>query len=661
MDQMLFIFLVVTIHADPLQKPSFKVITSEEKNENNITKLYLESFNNSLTQIKTLQCENNCNYKGKSNQRCSCSENCIYFGDCCIDAPVNATTAQKWSCFGTLNTGEYYYMISTCKEFWENREIEIMCRNNSAENSLRTLPVSNKHTGETYRNIYCAICNNDFNVIPWIITSNSNISSGLRNGTVMKIIPDYEYAPSLKSCSSNVGLISTCRDGAIDPKCYTFYAPVITSDMKMYKNRYCARCNGDFTTLECLVELNTNSVRVFFETDYSYSLLLDIDFLNGGNIVGKMEKCPSLHIYDPWKERCVNVICPSNSLECSSKNSCKKYSKEEYNKLKNDSIYLTEAEIILDESNYKMLKNGDVLLCNDYFHEKFVSKFGKYHSYLTVVCTTVSLICLFLKILNYACSKRPRKLPKVIICYLSISLFSAQLLFLVTIDKIYYYTLCMVSAIATHYAFLASFFWNNVLSYDLWCTFSTLSAVKPIYSKTRIIKYSIYGWLTPALIVSTAIIFEYALPYTVLKPNYAHSVCWFSNKIALLVFFALPVALLLIINTVFFITTAVRISILSKTTKIAHENGTAKDKVRFQLYIKLALIMGMTWIFGFIAAYSGNDVIWYLFIISNSLQGVYIFVAFTHFKLPNRIYFKRSSCSSSTSYSTQISSSSTRI
>ena len=39
--------------------------------------------------------------------------------------------------------------------------------------------------------------------------------------------------------------------------------------------------------------------------------------------------------------------------------------------------------------------------------------------------------------------------------------------------------------------------------------------------------------------------------------------------------------------------------------------------------------MGFTWIFAFSAAFTGVAAIWYIYIIINSLQGLYIFFAFT--------------------------------
>ena len=38
--------------------------------------------------------------------------------------------------------------------------------------------------------------------------------------------------------------------------------------------------------------------------------------------------------------------------------------------------------------------------------------------------------------------------------------------------------------------------------------------------------------------------------------------------------------------------------------------------------------MGFTWIFGYIAAFTDVEALWYIYIILNSLQGVFIFISF---------------------------------
>ena len=46
------------------------------------------------------------------------------------------------------------------------------------------------------------------------------------------------------------------------------------------------------------------------------------------------------------------------------------------------------------------------------------------------------------------------------------------------------------------------------------------------------------------------------------------------------------------------------------------------------LFFQIASLMGFTWIFGYIAAFTGVVALWYIYIILNSLQGLFIFISF---------------------------------
>ena len=46
------------------------------------------------------------------------------------------------------------------------------------------------------------------------------------------------------------------------------------------------------------------------------------------------------------------------------------------------------------------------------------------------------------------------------------------------------------------------------------------------------------------------------------------------------------------------------------------------------IMFQIASLMGFTWIFGYIAAFTDVEALWYIYIILNSLQGVFIFISF---------------------------------
>ena len=54
---------------------------------------------------------------------------------------------------------------------------------------------------------------------------------------------------------------------------------------------------------------------------------------------------------------------------------------------------------------------------------------------------------------------------------LTLALFTALLVFSFGVSLVDPPDLCMAIAILLHYLYLSTFFWNNVMAYDVWATF----------------------------------------------------------------------------------------------------------------------------------------------------------------------------------------------
>lgn len=78
-----------------------------------------------------------------------------------------------------------------------------------------------------------------------------------------------------------------------------------------------------------------------------------------------------------------------------------------------------------------------------------------------------------------------------------------------------------------------------------------------------------------------------------------------------------------------FISIAHMIYVTTSNTKKLNDHAVGSTIRRnFRLYWRLSLIMGLSWIFGLIASYIENEYLWYSFIFLNTLQGLFIFIAF---------------------------------
>lgn len=130
--------------------------------------------------------------------------------------------------------------------------------------------------------------------------------------------------------------------------------------------------------------------------------------------------------------------------------------------------------------------------------------------------------------------------------------------------------------------------------------------------------------------------------------------CWIRSGSANLIFFGLPIAIILIVNALFFFVTIYNI----RRKKIAQKQSSLRRFSRVKLpgdedvkfYIQMAVIMGFTWIIGFFLTSIRwpNDtelyiifyILTYAFIILNASTGVLILFAFLFKKEVKKLYKK---------------------
>lgn len=142
---------------------------------------------------------------------------------------------------------------------------------------------------------------------------------------------------------------------------------------------------------------------------------------------------------------------------------------------------------------------------------------------LTLISTTLLIMCL----VTYALFGELRNIPGWNIINLTMALTLAQISFMVSsfvddIDRL----MCFFNSLTTHYGYLASFFWMNVIAFDLFRNFRDKASHVLIHSltlKDRLPKYAIYGWITPLVIVIVAVVVDLSLmnKSSMYRPCYA--------------------------------------------------------------------------------------------------------------------------------------------
>ena len=247
-------------------------------------------------------------------------------------------------------------------------------------------------------------------------------------------------------------------------------------------------------------------------------------------------------------------------------------------------------------------------------------------------CLVISLICLLIHLTVYSFVPKLRNLPGKCLMSLSFALFLTASSYIVSFnvqispDNLF----CLFSALIRLYSLLAAFFWMSVMAFDVYKTFKCSirsSRCCNHYRKYNFFKYSIYAWTIPAGIVMMTAIIQKNLPLNhPLNPAYGLHHCGISHLEALLIYFLLPVGIILFGNVVLFILTVRQLIATTDEIKLANRSS-AKDKLIW--FIKLVIVLGLTWIFCLTANFVDIPYVKYPFIVLEGLHGALIFITFT--------------------------------
>ncbi|XP_049779046.1 G-protein coupled receptor Mth2-like isoform X4 [Schistocerca cancellata] len=235
---------------------------------------------------------------------------------------------------------------------------------------------------------------------------------------------------------------------------------------------------------------------------------------------------------------------------------------------------------------------------------------------------------------------RLRNLHGYIVCCYSLSLLLAYVSLGSTqiASRFMNDTECVTLAFIIYFSFLASFFWLNVMCFDIFWTFSGFRSLRGTARERehkKFIIYSIYSWGCPLILLSVTLVMQFHndIPDGLLRPQFGVKRCWFPDDITILAYFYGPVGVLVLCNIILFILTAIRIAQLKRETAMLKGTDSRRhdddNRQRFNLYLKLFLVMGVNWSMEVISGLVGGpEYVWYVTDICNTLQGVLIFVIF---------------------------------
>ncbi|XP_050447946.1 G-protein coupled receptor Mth2-like isoform X6 [Cataglyphis hispanica] len=213
--------------------------------------------------------------------------------------------------------------------------------------------------------------------------------------------------------------------------------------------------------------------------------------------------------------------------------------------------------------------------------------------------------------------------------------------------------ICITLAFVIQFSFLASFFWLNVMCFDIWWTFGGFRSLQGSVKqreKKKFIIYSIYAWGSASIFTIVCAIMDFVpnVPESFIRPEFGAERCWFRTNDAKALYFYGPMGITVFCNICLFISTALKIVRHKKDTALHLRSSESRrhddNKQWFNLYLKLFIVMGINWSMEIVSWLFDKSVptyIWYLTDLTNALQGLIIFIIFVWKEKIKRLLLKR--------------------
>ncbi|KAF7703631.1 adhesion G-protein coupled receptor D2 isoform X2 [Silurus meridionalis] len=241
---------------------------------------------------------------------------------------------------------------------------------------------------------------------------------------------------------------------------------------------------------------------------------------------------------------------------------------------------------------------------------------------LTFIGSGASLCALVVTLMLLTMLDIPKSERTSIHKNLAISLTFAQIVLLCSGSAIHNKVACTMVAALLHLFFMAAFSWMLVEGLLLWSKVVTVNLSEDRHMKY----YYLIGWGLPVLIV--------AITLASASGSYsADEYCWLSVHNGVIWGFVGPVIFIIMVNIMVLtrvvmitISTAKRRSLMMADSTSSIEQVSEQIRAAVKAVLVLLPILGLTWLCGLLVPFS--IIMAYLFILLNSLQGLFIFLIY---------------------------------
>ncbi|XP_037779945.1 G-protein coupled receptor Mth-like isoform X3 [Penaeus monodon] len=275
-----------------------------------------------------------------------------------------------------------------------------------------------------------------------------------------------------------------------------------------------------------------------------------------------------------------------------------------------------------------------------------LSKAIEVKNHLQAAGLVVSCVFLSVTIVCHLAIKQLRDIQGLcLLCHMVSLLIADAVLFTGShFSKIISKTHCVFNGFLLQYSFLSTFFWLNVMCFDIWRVIKATVKLVPLRGilandakKFRL--YCAYAWGVP-LVVTLATLLLHFLPDEkvadgVLRPGFGRESCWFSGDYELLSYFYGLVGLLFLLNMILLgHTLAMLFQAGGAFTRCCSRNTsslTAFNRSHVDAFwqrFSLFCLMAICWVTEILSWKIYPLEIWIPTDVINSLQGFIVFVIF---------------------------------
>ncbi|GFO38210.1 G-protein coupled receptor mth [Plakobranchus ocellatus] len=247
--------------------------------------------------------------------------------------------------------------------------------------------------------------------------------------------------------------------------------------------------------------------------------------------------------------------------------------------------------------------------------------------YLTLTCLCLSMLCLIFTLFTYIRFRVLRTAAGMNNIFLCASLLSAQASLLASVHVSGPKTLCTILGVVTHFLWLWMFAWTFICCFHMFRVF-TAKTRNTCTDKSQSNAFAgtvVFSCLFPTVIVCTVMGVSH-LTSGGRRTGYGHESCYLDSSLLKGLAMALPLCLISIANLVFFAITVTKIHNVRKLQ--SHNTVKKEDRKNLYIYIKLSTITGSFWLIQILAEALDSDILRFVAITANGLQGTFIFISY---------------------------------